>query len=74
MALFKNLFGKSESRTARILARKALHEAQQESKPYAALDFAILESANRCLERMRPFFLSTKTDTELLLTEYSVFQ
>jgi hypothetical protein len=73
MGLFKNLFGKRESRAVRI-ARKVLHEAQKESKPYAALSFAIIESTARCLEKMKPFFLPGETDRETHFSQYAVFQ
>ncbi len=72
MGVFKNLFGKGDSRAVK-LAREALHRAEKESKPYSALGFAIIESATRCLEKMKPFFLPAKTDVEADMTELSVF-
>jgi len=72
MGSFKNLFGKGDSRSFKV-AREALHQAEKESKPYSALGFAIIESATRCLEKMKPFFLPAKTHVEAHMTELSVF-
>jgi hypothetical protein len=72
MGFFKKLFGKGDSRAVK-LARKALNQGEKGSEPYRALGFAIIEAANRCLERIEPFFLPGKAKTETHLTEFYVF-
>jgi hypothetical protein len=72
MGFFKKLFGKGDSRAVK-LARKALYQGEKGSEPYRVLGFAIIEAANRCLERIEPFFLPGKAKTEAHLTEFYVF-